>query len=176
MKATCVTLAKNTLTNLVLNSGEQNKMATPVTKSDLKFKLQAPNGQEWLSGITLEHVEYQLKRFEEIISNINRNQMEMVSRISSLESARFQLQRAEVEKLIANLKPEMLEFIKKTYPKKAFKEWPIRDEFDKWYGWQACNEAFKQLVAEGKITYKRGWNHLVPDVQIIVKEGSEGKQ
>jgi hypothetical protein len=81
-------------------------------------------------------------------------------KIESLQRARFQLQRAALPQLVANLKPEMLDFIKKHYPTKAFKEWPVRDEFDDWYGWEACIKAFQALVADGEITYKRGWNRL----------------
>lgn len=84
----------------------------------------------------------------------------MQKKINSLERARFQLQKACLPQLTAALKPEMLRFIEKNYPDKAFKEWPVRGEFDDWYGWEACVKAFQELLDEGKITYKRGWNRL----------------
>jgi hypothetical protein len=97
----------------------------------------------------------------------------MQKNIESLQRSRFQLQRAELTQLIANLKPEMLDFIKKNYPAKAFKEWPVRDEFDEWYGWEACMKAFQELVVEGKVTYKRGWNRIAKEESVMLRKTTE---
>ncbi|MGD6808583.1 MAG: hypothetical protein ACQCN3_02680 [Candidatus Bathyarchaeia archaeon] len=91
-------------------------------------------------------------------------------KIDALQSARFQLQKACLPQLVASLKPQMLQFIEKTYPTKAFKEYPVRYHFDDFYGFEACLNAYHELIAEGKITYNRGWNRLAKTEKQLEKK------
>ena len=84
------------------------------------------------------------------------------SSIDSLRAQVFSLQDACLPQLAAYCKNNILYHITENYQKKAFKDAPIRREFERYYNWRAILEALKLLVKEGKLTYRRGWYRLAP--------------
>jgi hypothetical protein len=92
------------------------------------------------------------------IETINTENLD--KRISALERARYNLQKVALPQLIEACKLEMMGYIESNYKDKAFKDAPVRDKFDDWYGWEACFKALQGLVEEDKLTYKRGWYRL----------------